>query len=130
MSTRALGYAAVIRGASRGFGVLLVGGLVQPVVAQLSAPLAYLWLLLVAVVAFVVAATAATPRGTPTTAWRQGPTAAVGGYLLILPLVVMGQGGLPPVQLLLTTATAVLVGAATGWARTAFEASRPARAGT
>lgn len=65
MSNRALGYAAVIRGAFRGFGVLLVGGLLHPAVAQTVEPLGYAWLLVVAVVAFAVAAVAATPAGTP-----------------------------------------------------------------
>ncbi|WP_051485454.1 hypothetical protein [Nocardioides sp. J54] len=126
MSTRALGYAAVIRGAFRGFGVLLVGGLVHPVVAQVVEPLGYAWLPLVAVLAFGVAAVAATPAGTPVSAWRQAPVAAVGSYVLILPLVRAGSGELPLVQLLLTTLTAVLVGVAIGLARTSFEASRAA----
>lgn len=124
MSNRALGYAAVIRGAFRGFGVLLVGGLVHPAVAQLLEPLGYAWLLLVALLAFGVAAVAATPRGTPVTAWRQAPVAAVGSYFLILPLVRAGAGELPLVQLGLTTVTAVLVGVAVGLARVSFEASR------
>ncbi|TWH00864.1 hypothetical protein L615_000200000740 [Nocardioides sp. J9] len=126
MSTRALGYAAVIRGAFRGFGVLLVGGLVHPAVAQVVEPLGYAWLPLVAVLAFGVAAVAATPAGTPVSAWRQAPVAAVGSYVLILPLVRAGSGELPVMQLLLTTLTAVLVGVAVGLARTSFEAFRAA----
>ncbi|KRB76088.1 hypothetical protein ASE01_13740 [Nocardioides sp. Root190] len=128
MSTRALGYAAVIRGAFRGFGVLLVGGLVHPAVMQLAEPLGYVWLLLVALVAFGAAAVAATPPGTPVSAWRQAPAAAVGSYFLIVPLVRAGAGELPLVQLLLTTVTAVLVGVAVGLARTSFEASRASSA--
>lgn len=127
MSNRALGYAAVIRGAFRGFGVLLVGGLLHPAVAQTVEPLGYAWLLVVAVVAFAVAAVAATPAGTPVSAWRQAPVAAVGSYFLILPLVRLGSGELPLVQLLLTTITAVLVGVAIGLARTSFHAARAAQ---
>jgi hypothetical protein len=118
-----LGFAAVVRGASRGFGVLLVGGLLQPLAAQVTL-LAYVWLVAVAVAAFVVAAVAATPTGTPLDAWRQAPAAAVGGYLMITPLVVLGAGEIPMLQAFLTTATAIAVGAVVGLARTRFEASR------
>lgn len=128
MSPRALGYSDVIRGAFRGFGVLFVGGIVHPLVAQVFEPLGYLWLLLVALAAFVVAAVTATPRDTPVKAWRQAPIAAVGSYFMILPLVRAGSGELPLMQLLLTTIVAVLVGIAVGLARTGFYASRPASA--
>lgn len=124
MSTRALGYAAVIRGAFRGFGVLFVGALVHPLIAQLLEPLGYVWLLVVALAAFGVAAVTATPRGTPVKAWRQAPVAAMISYFMMVPLVQMSAGELPMMQLLLTTVTAVLVGTAVGLARTAFEASR------
>jgi len=118
-----LGYAAVVRGASRGFGVLLIGGLLQPLAGQVAF-LAYLWLVAVAIAGFVVAAVTATPAGTPPDAWRQAPVAAVAGYALIVPLVVLGAGELPVLQALLTTSTAVVVGAVVGLARTRFEASR------
>lgn len=118
--------AAVLRGVFRGFGVLFVGGIVHPLVTQLADPLGYVWLLLVALVAFGLAAVTATPADTPVSAWRQAPLATVGGYLLILPLVRLGSGQLPWLQLLLTTLTAVLVGVAVGLARTSFYASRSA----
>jgi hypothetical protein len=124
-SDRATGFAAVMRGASRGFGVLLIGGLLQPMAAMVPF-LAYLWLVGVAVVAFVVAAVTATPLGTPLDAWRQGPIAAVGGYALIVPLVIYGAGELPVLQAVLTTATAVVIGATVALARTRFDASRAA----
>jgi hypothetical protein len=128
MSTRASGYADVIRGAFRGFGVLFVGGMVHPLVLQLLEPLGFVWLLLVAVVAFGVAAVTATPVGTPVSAWRQAPIAAVASYLLIIPLVRVGSGELPPLQLGLTTLTAILTGVVIGLARTSFDASRAPRA--
>lgn len=118
-----LGFAAVVRGASRGFGVLLVGGLLQPIAAQVAL-LAYAWLAAVAVAAFAVAAVTATPVGTPVDAWRQAPIAAVGGYGMIVPLVVLGAGELPVLQAVLTTTTAVVVGAVVGLARTRFDAAR------
>jgi len=102
--------------------VLLVGGLLQPLAGQVAA-LAYVWLVAVAIAAFVVAGVAATPAGTPLDSWRQAPVAAVGGYLLIVPLVVLGAGEIPAFQAVLTTATAVVVGAVVGLARTRFEAS-------
>lgn len=122
-----MGYADVIHGMFRGFGVLLIGGLVHPLVAHVADPLGYIWLLLVAVTAFVAAAVKATPPDTPPGAWRQAPMAAVGGYLLILPLVRVSAGELPPLQLLLTTVTAVLVGVGVGVARTSFYAARTAQ---
>lgn len=122
MSSRAVAYADVVRGASRGFGVLFVGGLVHPAVARLAEPLGYVWLPLVAVVAFGTAAVAATPTGTPVSAWRQAPIAAVGSYLLIVPLVRAGAGELPLLQLVLTAGTAVVVGAVVGLARTSYAA--------
>lgn len=118
-----LGYTAVVRGASRGFGVLLIGGLLQPV-ATMVPFLGYAWLVVVAVAAFVVAGVTATPAGTSLDGWRQAPVAAVGGYGLIVPLVVLGAGQLPIAQALLTTTTAVTVGAAVGLVRTRFDASR------
>lgn len=130
MRQETAGHATVIRGIFRGFGVLFVGGMVQPLVDRLSAVVAYAWLPSVAVVAFVVAAVVATPADTPRDAWRQGPVAAVGSYLLIVPLVRIGAGELPVVQLALTTATAVLTGAAVGLARTRFHASRAAEQAT
>jgi hypothetical protein len=128
MSTRALGYPDVVRGTFRGFAVLFVGGIVQPLISQLFEPLGYVWLLVVALTAFGVAAVAATPKGTPASEWRQGPIAAVGSYFLILPLVLAGAGELPVLQLLLTTTVAVLAGVAVGLARTNFYASRDASA--
>ena len=117
-SDRAIAYAAVIRGASRGFGALLVGGLVEPAAVRFLGPIGSVWLLLVALVAFVIAAVTATPSGTPLSSWRQGPIAAVAGYALIVPLVVAGSGSLPALQLGLTTMTAVVVGAVTAVVRT------------
>ena len=44
--------ALVVAGASRGFTVLLIGGVVQPWVGMLLPPLGYVWLALVAIAAF------------------------------------------------------------------------------
>lgn len=117
--------ASVVKGASRGFGVLLIGGLLQPLTAMLWAPLAYVWLLAVAIAAFLTASVVATPPHTPPSGWRQGPYAALGSYALIIPLVVVGSGELPVLQLVLTTSTAIVLGAITAVTRTRFYAQRP-----
>ena len=84
------------------------------------------WLVLVAILAFAVAAAIATPRGTPVKAWRQAPIAAVGSYALIVPLVRLGAGQLPLLQLALTTTTAIVIGALVGIGRTTWFEAREA----
>lgn len=100
---------AAIRGASRGFTVLLLGGIVQPWVGTLLPPLGFVWLALVAVAAFAVAALAA---GGVESAWTTAVAAAIGSYLLVLPLVV-SAGALDPAQLAGTLLAAVATGAST-----------------
>lgn len=107
---------SIVRGASRGFTVLLLGGVVQPWVGVLFAPLGAIWLTLVAVIAFTWAAW---PRDR---GWlrprfdraRHGSAAALGSYLMVLPLVVSAAGFMPWSQIGFTAATAVASGAVTG----------------
>jgi hypothetical protein len=97
-----------MNGTFRGFVILVFGGLIQPLASLVWSPLGYVWLVLVAVVAFGSAgwiAAGATGAGP-----RSGPFAAVGGYMLALPLVVMSGAGLPALQLFLTSTTACVVG--------------------
>jgi hypothetical protein len=104
--------AALMRGAFRGFGVLVIGGLAQPLASLAYAPLGYVWLPLVAVIAFVWAAAIAcppSPNPLPT-----GVLAALGAYLLAVPLVLMASGSIDLLQVALTSATAASTGAATG----------------
>lgn len=116
---------AAVKGASRGFTVLLVGGVVQPWVGHLLPPLGYVWLAMVAVAAFVVAAHPwRGPSSTPATA----VVAALGSYLLVLPLVLSGAGGVPAEQLAGTAGTAVVVALAT-WAATRRRGADGATAG-
>ncbi|MFF5988810.1 hypothetical protein [Prauserella flavalba] len=105
---------AVVRGAWRGFAVLLIGGLLAPAAARYLPVVGSFWLVLTAVAAFVVAA------------WKPGMSAdfrwfglvsAVGAYLLILPLVLLQPAGRSPVQIVSTVAVAALVGALTGFVR-------------
>lgn len=98
---------AVVRGASTSFSVLVLGGLLHPVLIQVAYPLAFVWIPLVAVVAFVVAGMRAAASPWPALG---GAAAALSGYLLVLPLVLLAAGGWEPGQLMATAVTAVLVG--------------------
>ena len=100
----------LVRGASLAFSVLVIGGLSAPMGSQVPV-VGPAWLIVSAVCAFVLAGyrigDAAEPR-------VHGAGAAVVGYLLVVPLVVLGTGGLDPAQLVLTVLTAVLVGGLAG----------------
>lgn len=101
---------SLVRGASLAFSVLVIGGLAAPLGSQIPV-VGPAWLILTAVVAFVLAGyrigDALDPR-------VHGAGAAVAGYALVLPLVVLGTGTLDPLQLVLTAATAVVMGAIAG----------------
>jgi hypothetical protein len=97
---------AVIRGASTGFSILLAGGIVTPVVAGVPLVGRY-WLITTAIVAFVVAGLRIGSSRTPA---LQGVLAAVGAYLLVLPVVRMASGGWDVNQVLATLGAAVVVG--------------------
>lgn len=115
-STLGLDVVVVVRGASRGFTVLLLGGVVQPWIGTLVPPLGAVWLTLVAVTAFTWAAW---PRGA---GWLRprldrglhGVAAALGSYLLVLPLVLSAAGFIPWIQVAFTAASAVVSGGLTG----------------
>jgi hypothetical protein len=100
-----------VRGASTGFSVLLIGGLVAPMVTLASTVLATVWLTGVAVVAFAIAARRSRLAGAPA---AHGAVAAVFSYVLVLPLLLPFEQSRDPLQILLTTATAVVVGAGCG----------------
>lgn len=116
-----------VRAASAGFTVLLLGGLVAPLVARVVPVVGSYWLAVVAAVAFVTAGSRIAGAAVPAI---QGATAAVGGYLLIVPVVAM-TGGLRLDQFATTLAAAGLVGGATGYvrARLLFRARAAARNG-
>lgn len=111
--------ALTVAGASRGFTVLLLGGVVQPWVATLVPPLGYVWLAVVAVAAFAVAAIPRAARGVRPSPQRfdramVGTWAALGSYALVLPLVLSVADGVPVVQIACTTLLAVTVGSLVG----------------
>lgn len=115
---------AVVRGASVGFSVLVVGGLLAPMAVQVWAGLGLVWLPAVAVIAFAWAAgKACVVRETPV----QGVLSAVTAYILVLPLVALGSGGIDAGQVSLTVLAAIAVGGCTAPLRQAFRARGTSR---
>lgn len=100
----------LVRGGSLAFTVLVIGGLAAPLGAQIPL-VGPLWLILTAVLAFVLAGyrigDAADPR-------VHGAVAATVGYLLVAPLVVMTTGTLDFAQFGFTGLTAIVVGGLAG----------------
>lgn len=95
---------------SSGFSVLVVGGLAAPILSRTPA-IGSLALVLTSVAGFIVAARC---LGNSRVAWIQGMTAALGAYLLVLPLVGMTTRSWNLTQILATALTAVVVGACAG----------------
>lgn len=102
------GYAA--RGASTALTILVLGGLSAPIAARVPVVGPW-WLILTAVVAFAVAGSRIGDALSPV---LHGATTALIGYLLVLPLVALGAGELPPSQLVFTALVAVVVGGGSG----------------
>lgn len=106
--------ALAAKGASRGFTILVLGGLSVPLVGAASPALGSVWLTVSSVVAFVVAAWNAGGSAAPV---RQGALNATCAYLLVLPLVLMATYEPSVVQIAATALAAVAVGALAGWLR-------------
>lgn len=104
----------MVRGGSRGFTILAIGGVVQPLVGAAAPLVGAIWLVLVAVAAFVASAWSA---HVVDVVIRQGAASALLGYALIVPVVHMATGSVDPTQLLWTSVTAAVVGGATGLIR-------------
>ena len=103
---------AAIRGGSAGFSILLIGGLLSPLVALAVPRLGGVWLTMIAIVSFAIAARRIGNASVPQ---LHGAVAAVFAYVLVLPLLLPFEGGRNLPQILLTLATAISVGASTGW---------------
>lgn len=97
----------VVRGASRGFTVFLIGGAVQPLVGLVAAPIGYVWPALVAIAAFAVSAWLVTSA--PGATLAHAVSSALGGYLLIVPVAVLMTGTLALSQVVSTSAVALAV---------------------
>jgi len=100
-----------VRGASTGFSVLVLGGLLSPFTTLVSDLVATIWLTGVAVVAFAVAARRSRLAAVPAV---HGAVAAVFSYLLVLPLLLPFEQARDPQQIGMTFLAAVVVGAAAG----------------
>ncbi|WP_089303246.1 hypothetical protein [Haloechinothrix alba] len=96
-----------VRGASIGFSVLVVGGLLTPIAVRTWDVLGLVWLPGVAVLAFAWAAGKACAGRDSIV---QGMLAASGAYMFVLPLVALGTGGLDASQVSLTAIVAVIIG--------------------
>lgn len=117
--------AATARGASRGFSVLVMGGVVQPLVSKLTHVDAGLLLGALTVGAFVAAALGVGPIRH---SGAHGAIAASASYLLAVPLLMLIDAHPPVVVLLLVGCLAVVVGGGAGsvaaWLRTRAGARR------
>ena len=100
-----------VRGASTGFSILLIGGLLAPMTTLAGQLFATVWLTGVAVVAFVVAARGSRLAAAPPV---HGAFAAVLAYVLVLPLLLPFEQARNLGQIALTVITAIVVGALTG----------------
>jgi hypothetical protein len=113
MSAREFDGAALVRAASRGFTILLLGGVVQPWIIKLQPFVGSWWLVIVSLAAFAVAGGGAVSAAqVPRLHWGQGAMAALSSYLLVVPLVLHVSPGFPWIQLGCTAGTAVVVGLA------------------
>lgn len=79
----ALDQTALVRGASTGFTVLIIGELMSPLVAGIHPVIGLLWLSLVGAAGFVVAGSSI---GTARRTWLQGALAALAALALTIPL--------------------------------------------
>lgn len=105
---------AAVRGIGRGFLILVGGGLVAPALAMSSSHMLGSVLLAgSAALAFVVAAV---KQGHTVNGALHGMIAAIGAYLLMLPLVVLAPAGRDAHQISMTFAAAAVVGAVAGGA--------------
>lgn len=100
------------RGIWRGFAVLVIGALLQPIAAAVAPLAGASFLLVTAVVAFSFAGFRTGAAHRPIC---QGALTAAGSYFLVLPLVFVASAPVEPQQVLATAAVAVVVGGLAGF---------------
>ncbi len=103
--------AALAKGASSGFTVLLVGELLAPVAGAVSGVLAGLWLSLVGAAGFVVAGRRVGVARRPVV---QGAVAALAALTLTLPLRLLSRADQSPYAFAVSAVFALVVGALAG----------------
>ncbi|HEX4249461.1 MAG TPA: hypothetical protein VH008_16480 [Pseudonocardia sp.] len=111
----------VVRGASTGFTVLVIGGLVNPIISNLNQVAGLIELVLGALAASVVAAWRARTADSPV---LSGAVAALISYTLVVPLIYLSEHRLDYRVILAFAAVAMVVGAVSGFA---LSRGRPAR---
>ncbi|VVJ21997.1 Uncharacterised protein [Amycolatopsis camponoti] len=100
------------RGIWRGFAVLVIGALLQPVAAAVAPPVGAIFLLITAVAAFGFAGFRTGDTHRPI---LQGAVTALGSYVLVLPLSFLTSALVGPQQVPATAAVAVAVGGLAGF---------------
>jgi hypothetical protein len=105
---------ALVKGASMAFSVLVIGGLATPLIASLVpvASAGTLWVVLVSAAAFTLAGRRI---GEATHPALHGAAAALGAYLLVLPLIALWGAPLVWWQVAVTALVAAAVGAVAGF---------------
>lgn len=109
--TSAVDVPNLVRGASTGFSILVIGGLMSPLTTLISDMVATVWVTGVAVLAFAVAARRSRLAAVPA---AHGAAAAVFAYVLVLPLLLPFEQARNPEQIGMTFLAAVVVGSAAG----------------
>ncbi|HEY0576246.1 MAG TPA: hypothetical protein VGD73_19265 [Pseudonocardia sp.] len=101
----------VVRGASTGFTVLVISGLVNPIVSNINPLAGLIFLVAGALGASVVASWRTRTADSPV---LSGAVAALISYTLVIPLIYLGERQLDFRVVLLFAALALIVGAITG----------------
>ncbi|SFB53444.1 hypothetical protein SAMN05216266_11743 [Amycolatopsis marina] len=111
--SRGIDLVASGRGIWRGFVVLVIGALLQPIAAAVAPVAGATFLLITAIVAFAIAGFRTGDALSPI---LHGAVTAVGSYVLVLPLVFITSGLVWPQQVLATVGVAVAAGGFAGFA--------------
>lgn len=111
--SRGIGLVACGRGVWRGFAVLVIGALLQPIAAAVAPVVGTNFLLITALIAFAIVGFGVGDTKSPI---LHGAVTAVGSYLLMLPLVFLASAPVRPQQVLATTGVAVAAGGLGGLA--------------
>ncbi|HEY2097364.1 MAG: hypothetical protein QOI50_2652 [Pseudonocardiales bacterium] len=102
----------VVRGASTGFTVLVISGLVNPIVSNINPLAGLIFLVVGAVAASVVAAWRTRTADSPV---LSGAVAALISYTLVVPLIYLSERHLDYRVIVLFAAVALLVGTVSGF---------------
>jgi hypothetical protein len=101
---------AMVRGASVGFMALVLGGMLAPLAERIPV-VGPAWLPVVALLGSVLAGSRVGEASSP---WRHGGAAALSGYLLVVPLVMMSPQRPEMAAIGMAACAAAMVGALAG----------------